>query len=210
MLDQIVEKDSRVRLRPQVSLIAGAPKLPDRAMDSVVLQVYDADKMKIQMPEDNGESITLSRDMIYEIEIRVDETIYHGRGRVVDRYRNEEGDVCIFHLLGALALEQEKKFLSVKCEIPADYLIPQGEGAQEGIITSISMDRMIMEAATYIDDGTEVKVTFRPVGGSEMTMSGEVTETIRLRSGKYQSAIGNLRGNIDAEKHLAQWILSAE
>lgn len=210
MLDQIVEKDARVRLRPQVSLNAGTPKLPDRAVYTTVLQVYDADKMKLTLPLDHSEMVALSRDVIYEVEIKVEETVYHGRGRVLDRYRNEEGNVCIFRILGALSLEEEKKFLSVRCEIPADYVIPMGEGAQEGVITSISMDRMIMEVPTYVEDGTEIKITFRPEGSVEMTMSGEVQETIRLRSGKYQSTIGSLRGNIDGEKRLAQWILKFE
>lgn len=204
---QIIESGNKVLLRKAVSIIPESADTINRVYESVVLKVYDAEALKLRLPVEYGETVTLPLDAVYEIVIKTDEGRFSGRGRIVERFRDTDGDVCVFRFTTALCQEARSYYISCECKLPVKFRESTSKEAGRGVITSISLDNAVMETPKYLDDDCDLSLVFILDGGKEIAMEARVSETIRLRAGDYESHIGLLSADLRQQKELSRWIL---
>jgi len=204
---QAIESGDKVYLRKLMSLTPESNEPSDRMYDSDVLQVYSEETFKLSLPKEYGETVTLPLDMVYEIVIRTEDDIYRGQGRIIERFRDAGGDVCIFQLTTSLSRDAKKQYISCECKLPVRFCEQGGKENGRGILTSITIDGAVMVTSQYTADGSRLNMVFTLEGSREIAASAEVAETIRLRSGEYESHMQLSCDNIKQQNELARWIL---
>lgn len=205
--EQVIEIGDKVSLRKLMSIKPNSGSLPERMYESDVLRVYNAEMFKLLLPKEYGDTVTLPIDMVYEIVIRTEDDVYRAKGRIMERFRDADGDVCTFRLTTALSRDAKKRYLSCDCKIPVRYRETGGKETGHGVLTRLTLDFAVMESPQYTSDGSELNMAFTPDGGREMTVNARVSETIKLRSGDYESRMQLDCGNVRLQSELARWIL---
>ena len=118
---QAIESGDKVYLRKLMSLMPESNEPTDKMYDSDVLRVFNEETFKLSLPKEYGETVTLPLDMIYEIVIRTEDDIYRGQGRITERFRDPDGDVCIFQLTTSLSRDARKQYISCECKLPVRF-----------------------------------------------------------------------------------------
>lgn len=204
---QIIKKYDRVRLRPISSIMPENTVIKERFYETDVLEVYGTELLKLTMPKGVLDLVTLSLDTIYEITILSDDLLYHGKGRVEERFRDESGNVCLFRFTDSLAKEQPKNFLNAEKQIMGKVISKDDSDPTEVLITNIGVDRLKIQTEQYLPEDKKMILTFSPEGSKEYRVSVSVQETVRLRTGKCETTLLVENMDLKQQKELAVWIL---
>lgn len=204
---QVIARGDAVRLRALSSYTPEGRGYSERVYRSTIQSVFDDGRLKLKLPVEYGDVVPLSLDLLYEIVIATEQDVFRGQGFITDRFRDEEGSSCMFRLTNALSLETKKNYICVDTRMMAKFQAEKEEEAGHGVITSFSMDRVIMETDQYLDEKAELSMETTLESGRELVFKGIVKETLRLRSGAYESEIQIDAGDIRQQKEIARWLL---
>ncbi len=202
-----IERGNTVTLRGVSSFTPEGNFYSERVYKSRIQNVLDGARLKLELPVEYGDVVPLSLDMIYEIVIRTEEDTYRGRGRICSRYRDASGNSCIFQLTGVLSLDARKKFLRIDTQVSARYVLASEEDAGRGMITSFSMDFLLLETDRFLEERSKIRLDVQPDNYREIVLNGEIRESMRLRSGAFESEIAIEPSDIRTQKDLARWFL---
>ena len=203
----IIEVGHRLLMRHFDPTVPGNGIVSEKAMECRVLSVTGRDQFKLSIPTASEEPWMPSLDGGYVFSVVIEEVNYSGKGRITERFRDEEGDCCIFKMTEALSIEERKEFLQLSTSLNAMVETPEESEGIEGQITLLSLNFMIFEGGVFIEDESSLSLTVILENGKEIRADGVVSETIRLRNGNYQSRILISRMDIKCQRDLSLWIL---
>ena len=206
-LEKLIERGDAVTLR---ALSSYTPEggYSERLHNSCIQKVYDDGRLRLKLPVEYGDVVTLSLDRIYEIVISTDDETYRGKGMIQNRFLDEEGGSCMFQLTEVLSRDTKKKFLRCEASLSAKFVLAPDQRAGHGIVTRLSMDRLILETDLYLEEKTSLTMEISLENGKELVVSGNVKETLRLRSGMFESEIMIDPGDIRQQKEMARGLLA--
>ncbi|MDD6435559.1 MAG: flagellar brake domain-containing protein [Clostridiales bacterium] len=205
--NSMIAEGDEVEIRSLLSFAPEGDNFSERVYKSEIQEIYDNGTLKLRLPVEYGDIITLSLDRIYEICIITDQETYRSKGRIVNRFKNEGGASCIFRMTEALSRETRKRYITCDARIPTRYAEMNSQRTGHGMITSMSIERMVMTIEEFLDEGTLIEMEASFDNGREITFTGRVCETIRLRTGEYESEIDIDAGDFRQQKELARWLL---
>jgi len=204
---QIIEAGSKLSMYRVDPVAPKGSAAQGRVYECKVLSVLGKDTFKLSLPMIYEEPWMPPLDGIYSFSVITDEIGYCGKGRLLERFRDRDGDCCILKLTESLSLADRKDFLSIRVDMEADVEVKGGKDPIVGKVTSLSVDFMILECSVYIEDGSELKLHVYMENGKEFSAEATVSETVRLRGGNYQSRLMISRMDIKYQRELAVWIL---
>ena len=203
----IIEVGNRLLMRHFDSAVTAGGSVSDRIIECKVLSLCGGDQFKLSIPSVYEEPWMPPLDGIYYFSVTADEVSYSGKGRIIERFRDRDGDCCIFKITESLSVDERKEYIQLGTNLNALVELSEDADNIEGRISLISVNFMVFEGGTFVDDESAVHITLILENGKELQADGIVSETIRLRNGNYQSRILVNKMDIKYQRDLSLWIL---
>ena len=204
---QIIEVGNRLLMQHFDPTVSPSEALSGRIMECKVLSVSGIDQFKLSIPSECTEPWMPPLDGLYVFSVVIDEVSYSGKGKIIERFRDEDGDCCIFKIKEALSIDEKKEYLQLNTSLNALAELSDDSDSIEGRVTLLSIDFMVFECGTFIEDESVIQITVILENGKELRSEGSVLETVRLRNGNYQSRIRINKMDIKYQRDLSLWML---
>lgn len=163
--------------------------------------------IRISMPIEYGEVVPLPLDSHYEMEIETNVGNYFTKGIIINRYRNEKGNVMDFKMIQPIAYVNKLKFPTIETNIQSSYTLHNSTEKNLGNITKLSMQHLTMETYGILEEGTKLDIVFSLNGGENIVLSGEVKESVRINVQQYENQIKLYNVDFLISETLAKWMI---
>lgn len=206
-IDEVVRLHGTGKIRMIDTISSTNSKVYEKDYKCDILNDLGNHIIRISMPSEYGEYVPLPLDSHYEMFIETRMGDFIARGIIVKRYRNEQGNVMDFKLTKPLSYVDSLKFPIIKTNIQASYSDQSAAGKKIGNIVSISMNNIVMETSEILEEDSKLDIVFSIDGGENIVCSGEVKESIRIKSQQFESYIILKNNDAMMDEKIAKWML---